>query len=172
MLIIFFMHYVSRSPEVSSYLYELWLCIILQMVKTSANLLQCVSKCRYQFYGNYLNFWVSTRYSGIKNLARSMCGVAGSQPKFYDTIQSHTMVAANGVISEILTKLPGINDLSKLKVSAPVTWWYKVVEWSDCVHLSVNLIPKSTDYIKLKVLWWYMGHLDKPRWCREKCGVH
>ena len=50
-----------------------------------------------------------------------MCGVAGSQPKFYDTIQSHTMVAANGVISEILTKLPGINDLSKLKVSAPVT---------------------------------------------------
>ena len=117
-------------------------------------------------------FRVSTRYSGIKNLARSMCGVAGSQPKFYDTIQSHTMVAANGVISEILTKLPGINDLSKLKVSAPVTWWYKVVEWSDCVHLSVNLIPKSTDYIKLKVIWWYMGCLDKPRWCREKCGVH
>ena len=117
----FFMHYVSRSPEVASYLYELWLCIILQMVKTSANLLQCVSKCRYQFYGNYLNFWVSTRYSGIKNLARSMCGVAGSPPKFYDTIQSHTMVDANGVLSQILTKLPGINDLSKLKVSAPVT---------------------------------------------------
>ena len=43
------------------------------------------------------------------------------RPKFYDTIQSHTMVAANGVISEIPTKLPGINDLSKLKVSAPVT---------------------------------------------------
>ena len=47
--------------------------------------------------------------------------VLGSQPKFYDTIQSHTMVAANGVLSQILTKLPGINDLSKLKVSAPVT---------------------------------------------------
>ena len=55
MLLIFFMHYVSRSPEVASYLYELWLCIILQMVKTSANFLQCVSKYLYQFYGNYLN---------------------------------------------------------------------------------------------------------------------
>ena len=64
---------------------------------------------------------VSTRYSGIKNLARSTFGIAGSQPKFYDTIQSHTMVAANGVLSQSLTKLPGINDLSKLKVSVPVT---------------------------------------------------
>ena len=36
--------------------------------------------------------WVSTMYSGIKNLARSMCGIAGSQPKFYDTIQSHGMI--------------------------------------------------------------------------------
>ena len=45
-----------------------------------------------------------------------------------------TMVAANGVIFQISTNLPGINDLSKVP------------------SLSVNWIPKRTDYIKLKIL--------------------
>ena len=44
------------------------------------------------------------------------------------------MVAANGVIFQISTNLPGINDLSKVP------------------SLSVNRIPKRPDYIKLKIL--------------------
>ena len=151
------------------------------MVETSANLLQCVSKCLYQFYGNYLNSGSLLGMVVLRILPDQCVELQALNPNFmtpYKVMEWSkiflwgTTMAANGVLSQIPTKLPGINDLSKLKVSAPVTWWYKVVEWSGCAHLSVNQILKITGYIKLKVLWWYMGCLDKPRWCREKCGVH
>ena len=127
-LIKFFMYYVSRSPEVASYLYELWLCIILQMVKTSANLLQCVFKCLYQFYDNYLNSGSLLGIAVLRILPDQGMELQALNLNFilYKVMERHkiflwrTMVADNGVLSQIPTKLPGIKDLSKLKVSAPV----------------------------------------------------